>query len=115
MSTGLGREDIHALLDDLSEELAARAARAELFLVGGAALATLDLDADDIILLCRQLGSPQWTKASTSLSRPTQDGPSRRSRVPPHRNRELGAALASRSLPRPAHICECNHDPSCKR
>ena len=53
MSTGLGREDIRALLDDLSEELAARGARAESFLVGGAALAvaydaaraTRDLDA----------------------------------------------------------------------
>lgn len=39
MSTCLGREDIRALLDDLSRELAARGARAELFLVGGAALA----------------------------------------------------------------------------
>jgi hypothetical protein len=53
MSTGLGREDIRELLDDLSRELAARGARAELFLVGGAALAvaydatrsTRDLDA----------------------------------------------------------------------
>jgi Nucleotidyltransferase of unknown function (DUF6036) len=53
MSVGLGREDIRALLDDLSEELAARGARAELFLVGGAAIAvaydatraTRDLDA----------------------------------------------------------------------
>jgi hypothetical protein len=53
MSTGLGREDIRALLDDLSAELAARGARAELFLVRGAALAvaydatraTRDLDA----------------------------------------------------------------------
>ena len=53
MSTGLGREDIRALLDDLSRELAAHGARAELFLVGGAALAvaydatraTRDLDA----------------------------------------------------------------------
>ena len=53
MSTGLGRDDIRALLDDLSQELAARGARAELFLVGGAALAvaydatraTRDLDA----------------------------------------------------------------------
>ena len=53
MSAGLGREDIRALLDDLSQELAARGARAELFLVGGAALAvaydatraTRDLDA----------------------------------------------------------------------
>jgi hypothetical protein len=53
MSTGLGREDIRALLDDLSQELAAWGARAELFLVGGAALAvaydatraTRDLDA----------------------------------------------------------------------
>ncbi|HXL88623.1 MAG TPA: hypothetical protein VN969_06490 [Streptosporangiaceae bacterium] len=48
-----GREDIRALLDDPSAELAARGARAELFLVGGAALAvaydamraTRDLDA----------------------------------------------------------------------
>jgi Nucleotidyltransferase of unknown function (DUF6036) len=39
MRVGLGREDIRALLDDLSAELAARGARAELFLVGGAALA----------------------------------------------------------------------------
>jgi hypothetical protein len=39
VSAGLGREDIRALLDDLSQELAARGTRAELFLVGGAALA----------------------------------------------------------------------------
>jgi methylmalonyl-CoA mutase cobalamin-binding subunit len=53
MSPGLGRDDIRALLDDLSGELAARGARAELFLVGGAAPAvaydatrsTRDLDA----------------------------------------------------------------------
>ena len=53
MSAGLGREDIRALLDDLSQELAVRGTRAELFLVGGAALAiaydatraTRDLDA----------------------------------------------------------------------
>jgi hypothetical protein len=53
MTVGLGREDIRALLDDLSEELASRGAKAELFLVGGAALAvaydasraTRDLDA----------------------------------------------------------------------
>jgi len=53
MTTSRGREDIRALLDDLSTELAARGARAELFLVGGAALAvaydaaraTRDLDA----------------------------------------------------------------------
>lgn len=53
MSAGLGREDIRALLDDLSAELAARGARAEVFLVGGAAMAvaydasraTRDLDA----------------------------------------------------------------------
>lgn len=53
MRAGLGREDIRALLDDLSAELAARGARAKLFLVGGAALAvaydatraTRDLDA----------------------------------------------------------------------
>jgi hypothetical protein len=53
MSAGLGRDDIRALLDDLSAELAARGTRAEFFLVGGAALAvaydatraTRDLDA----------------------------------------------------------------------
>jgi hypothetical protein len=53
MSTGLGREDIRALLDELSAELSARGTRAELFLVGGAAMAvaydatraTRDLDA----------------------------------------------------------------------
>jgi Nucleotidyltransferase of unknown function (DUF6036) len=53
MSPGLGRDDIRTLLDELSAELAARGARAELFLVGGAALAvaydatrsTRDLDA----------------------------------------------------------------------
>ena len=53
MRAGLGRKEIRALLDDLSGELAARGARAELFLVGGAALAvaydatraTRDLDA----------------------------------------------------------------------
>ena len=53
MRAGLGRDDIRALLDDLSAELAALGARAELFLVGGAALAvaydatraTRDLDA----------------------------------------------------------------------
>lgn len=53
MSVGLGRDDIRALLDDLSNELAARGARADLFLVGGAAItvaydearATRDLDA----------------------------------------------------------------------
>jgi hypothetical protein len=39
MSAGLGREDIRVLLDELSQELAARGAKAELFLVGGAALA----------------------------------------------------------------------------
>src|ERR1700722_16395657 len=53
MSAGLGREDIRALLDDLSAEPAARGARAEPLLFGGAALAvayaatrpTRDLDA----------------------------------------------------------------------
>ncbi len=50
MSTGLGREDIRALLDDLSAELAARGARAELLLVGGAALA-----------------AKSWTRCSTKV------------------------------------------------
>src|SRR5260370_1863186 len=53
MSTGRGGEDIRGLLDDLSAELAARGARGELLLGGGAALAvaydgtraTRDLDA----------------------------------------------------------------------
>jgi hypothetical protein len=52
MSPALGREDIRALLDDLSQELAARGAQAELFLVGAplavaydATRATRDLDA----------------------------------------------------------------------
>jgi hypothetical protein len=53
MSVELNAEDIRVLLDDLSAELAARGARADLFLVGGAALAvaydqsrsTRDLDA----------------------------------------------------------------------
>lgn len=53
MSAWLGREDIRALFDDLSAELAKRGARADLFLVGGAAIAiaydgaraTRDLDA----------------------------------------------------------------------
>jgi Nucleotidyltransferase of unknown function (DUF6036) len=53
MSVGLGRQQIRMLLDDLSAELAARGARADLFLVGGAAIAiaydsaraTRDLDA----------------------------------------------------------------------
>ena len=160
MSTGLGREDIRALLDDLSAELAARGARAELFLVGGAALAVAydatratrdldavfiptnivrqaaaavaqqraltedwlndavkgflpgpdpdaqrfyssdslivdvaspryllamklfaaraEIDADDITCSTAISGSPRWTKALTWLSRPIQDGRSRR-------------------------------------
>lgn len=53
MSTGLDRQDIRVLLDDLSAELASRGAKADLFLVGGAAIAvaydearwTRDLDA----------------------------------------------------------------------
>lgn len=53
MKPGLGRDDIRALLDSLSDELKSRGARAELFLVGGAALtvaydatrSTRDLDA----------------------------------------------------------------------
>lgn len=53
MSSGLGRHDILLLLDDLSSELATKGARADLFLVGGAAIAvaydsaraTRDLDA----------------------------------------------------------------------
>jgi hypothetical protein len=53
VSAGLRREDIRTLLDELSSELTARGARADLFLVGGAAIAiaydsaraTRDLDA----------------------------------------------------------------------
>jgi hypothetical protein len=53
VTAGLGREDIRALLDDLSIELRARGVRADVFLVGGAAIAvaydearsTRDLDA----------------------------------------------------------------------
>lgn len=53
MTTGLSRSDIHQLLSDLDAELARRGARADLFLVGGAAIAvaydarraTRDLDA----------------------------------------------------------------------
>ncbi|MGH3544680.1 MAG: hypothetical protein ACRDPW_01920 [Mycobacteriales bacterium] len=53
MNAGLDRDDIRRLLDDLSAELARRGARADLFLVGGAAIAiaydnarsTRDLDA----------------------------------------------------------------------
>lgn len=53
MTTELGARDIKDLLDDLSEALAERGARADLFLVGGAAIAlaydrtrsTRDLDA----------------------------------------------------------------------
>jgi hypothetical protein len=53
MSAGLGQEEIRVLLEALSRELAARGAKAELFLVGGAAVAvaydaaraTRDLDA----------------------------------------------------------------------
>jgi hypothetical protein len=37
-----------------------------------------EIDADDIILLCRQLGFTTVTKALTWLSRPIQDGRSRR-------------------------------------
>src|SRR5262249_35213171 len=53
VKAGLARGDIHALLDELSAELATRGAKADLFLVGGAAIAvaydearsTRDLDA----------------------------------------------------------------------
>jgi hypothetical protein len=53
MNPKLGARDIEHLLDELSAELAARGARADLFLVGGAAIAvaydrfrsTRDLDA----------------------------------------------------------------------
>jgi hypothetical protein len=105
MSTGLGREDIRALLDDLSTELAARGARAELFLVGGAALAvaydamraTRDLDAvfipTDVV---RQLG---FTTVDEGLDLVEQAYPGRpipgEGEVPPHRNRGVDAALKS--------------------
>jgi hypothetical protein len=53
MTPGLSRADIRALLDELSAELTARHAKADVFLVGGAAIAiaydatrsTRDLDA----------------------------------------------------------------------
>jgi Nucleotidyltransferase of unknown function (DUF6036) len=53
MSIGFSRDDITVLLDDLNGELRRRGARADLFLVGGAAIAvaydsgrsTRDLDA----------------------------------------------------------------------
>ncbi len=53
MSIGLGRDDITSLLDELNDELRRRGAHADLFLVGGAAIAvaydaarsTRDLDA----------------------------------------------------------------------
>lgn len=45
MSAGLQRDDIRNLFDDLSEELARRSARADLFLVGGAAIAVAYADA----------------------------------------------------------------------
>jgi hypothetical protein len=53
MTAGLSREDIRGLLDDLNEELGTRGVHADLFLVGGAAIAvaydearsTRDLDA----------------------------------------------------------------------
>jgi hypothetical protein len=75
MSAGLGREDIRALLDDLSQELAALGARAELFLVGAAVAydatrATRDLDA----VFIPSESSRDWTW----LSRHTQGGRSRR-------------------------------------
>jgi hypothetical protein len=74
MSAGLGREDIRALLDDLSAELAARGARAELFLVGGAALAvaydaaraTRDLDA--VFGQAAKAGGDVAGRGSTSYS-----------------------------------------------
>jgi hypothetical protein len=52
MSTGLGREDIRALLDDLSAELGGTGAGAEL--VGGAALAV----AHDATRATPMLGEP---------------------------------------------------------
>jgi hypothetical protein len=53
VTAGLGREEIRTLLDDLSAELRVRGAKADVFLVGGAAIAvaydearsTRDLDA----------------------------------------------------------------------
>jgi Nucleotidyltransferase of unknown function (DUF6036) len=83
MSTGLGREDIRALLDDLSAELAARGARAELFLVGGAALAvvydatraTRDLDAVFIPTdTVRQAAAARDGQQPTGISPPARPG-----------------------------------------
>lgn len=71
MSIGLGREDIRALLDDLSAELRARGTRAELFLVGGAAMAvaydstraTRDLDA--VFVPSDVVRQAAWTRCSS--------------------------------------------------
>src|SRR5450755_2415827 len=121
MSTGLGREDIRALLDDLSAELAARGARAELFLVGGAALAvaydamraTRDLDAVFIPAdVVRQAATAvaehrglaeDWLNDAVKGFLPGPDPEAQRfyssdsliveGEVPPHRNRGLDAAL----------------------
>ena len=64
-SAGLGREDIRALLDDLSAELAVRGANAELILVGGAAFAVA-VATSPRYLLAMKLGEGE---------------------IPPHRNR----------------------------
>jgi len=61
MSTGLGREDIRALLDGLSAELAARGARAELFLVGGTALAAAYDTARATRTSTRYSSLPRWS------------------------------------------------------
>ena len=76
MSTGLGREDIRALLDDLSAELAARGARAELFLVRGAALAVA-------------YDATRATRDLDAVFDPSEG------EVSPHRNRGLDASIKS--------------------
>ena len=102
MSVGLGRDDIRALLDDLSNELAARGARADLFLVGGAAIAvaydearaTRDLDAVFLpttvvreaappspnVAAWRSTGSTTRSKASCPDQIRTPDGSTRATR-----------------------------------
>jgi hypothetical protein len=101
---GLGREDIHGLLDDLSIELASLGARADLFLVGGAAIAiaydaaraTRDLDAvflptevvrqAALAVAWQSIGSTTRSRASSLdlIPRPSVSTPATRSRSTSH-------------------------------